>query len=127
MHGAQCPDLALDTSGRRGGRGELVESFAHNVTKSLVSVVFYTLLIQDDGPGIPPELRPKIFDRFVTSGKIGGTGLGLAIARDIVDGHKGSISIQSKVAGEDGNASSGTTFIIRLPIEPQRKAVVEPA
>lgn len=88
---------------------------------------FWELLIQDNGPGIPLELRSKIFDRFVTSGKVGGTGLGLAIAHDIVDGHKGSISIHSKVQDEDGDASSGTTFIIRLPIEPQRKEAVPTA
>jgi len=62
--------------------------------------------VADDGPGIPDELRGRLFELFA-SGKKGGTGLGLAIVKKIVDDHKGTIAYES--------SPSGTTFRIRLP------------
>jgi signal transduction histidine kinase len=66
--------------------------------------------ITDDGPGIPPEIRDRIFDSFFTTKEVGsGTGLGLATARRIVvDGHDGSLTVDSR-PGE-------TIFHVRLPI-----------
>jgi signal transduction histidine kinase len=66
--------------------------------------------ITDDGPGIPPEIRDRIFDSFFTTKDVGsGTGLGLATARRIVvDGHNGSLTVDSR-PGE-------TIFHVRLPI-----------
>jgi signal transduction histidine kinase/putative methionine-R-sulfoxide reductase with GAF domain len=63
--------------------------------------------VSDSGPGVPPELRGRLFDLFAT-GKKGGTGLGLAIVKKIVDDHRGEVACES--------ASTGTTFTIRLPI-----------
>lgn len=63
----------------------------------------------DTGPGIPREIRHRLFDSFVTSGKESGTGLGLAIVKKIVDEHHGEIEIDSR-EGE------GTTFLIKLPV-----------
>lgn len=65
------------------------------------------LEIVDDGPGIPTEMRERIFEVFYSS-RGGGTGLGLPIARQIVDRHGGTIELES----EQGQ---GTTFRIRLP------------
>jgi signal transduction histidine kinase len=64
--------------------------------------------VQDTGPGIPPELRGRLFELFAT-GKKGGTGIGLAIVKKIVDDHHGSVACES--------SSEGTTFTIRLPME----------
>ena len=64
--------------------------------------------VVDNGPGIPAEIRDKLFKEFVTSGKESGTGLGLSIAKRFVDDHQGSIDVYS-VTGE------GTTFTIVLP------------
>jgi two-component system OmpR family sensor kinase len=69
------------------------------------------ITVSDDGPGIPPDVRPDIFERFVRadqtrSGATGSSGLGLAIVDAIVRGHGGSIDVQS----EPGR----TTFTIRL-------------
>ncbi|WP_059106029.1 ATP-binding protein [Shouchella shacheensis] len=67
----------------------------------------------DTGTGIPEEDLPYVFERFYKADKArtrsrGGTGLGLAIAKNIVDAHKGELSVHSKI-GE------GTTFTFTLP------------
>jgi signal transduction histidine kinase len=65
------------------------------------------LEITDQGGGIPPESRPKIFSLCFTT-KPGGTGVGLAMAYRIVQLHNGSIDFESEVG-------RGTTFRISLP------------
>lgn len=72
----------------------------------------------DDGPGIPPEQVPFVFDRFYQAGGIRtGVGLGLAIAKEIVVAHGGTIEASS-------TPGAGTEFIVRLsvgspePLEP---------
>jgi K+-sensing histidine kinase KdpD len=64
--------------------------------------------LRDTGSGIPEEIRDKIFDSFVTSGKKGGTGLGLAIVKKVIDEHKGRIEVESQ-------QGIGTTFKIFFP------------
>jgi len=64
--------------------------------------------IQDNGPGIPEQVRENLFEPFVTYGKSNGTGLGLAIAQKIIANHRGDISF-------DTDENSGTTFTIVLP------------
>jgi signal transduction histidine kinase len=64
--------------------------------------------IADDGPGIPADVQPRIFDPFYTTKQVGdGTGLGLDIARRIVVGHRGAISVRS----QPGN----TVFSVSVP------------
>ena len=70
--------------------------------------------VQDDGPGIPLEVRERIFEVFYSS-RGGGTGLGLPIARQIIERHGGTIEVDS-VEGQ------GTTFRIRLPRHHRRAA-----
>jgi PAS domain S-box-containing protein len=66
-----------------------------------------TIVVEDDGPGIPQELRQEIFEPLVTT-KPKGTGLGLAICRQIVERHGGSIELLS-------TDKPGATFQICLP------------
>jgi signal transduction histidine kinase len=67
------------------------------------------LEIHDSGPGIPKEHREKIFEPFFTTKSLGsGTGLGLAITTEIIQLHKGHITVHS----EEGQ---GTRFLMRLP------------
>lgn len=62
-------------------------------------------LLSDTGMGIPPEIKDRLFDSFVTSGKKDGTGLGLAIVKKIIDEHNGRIVV-------DSEPGKGTTFKI---------------
>ncbi|WP_420823512.1 sensor histidine kinase [Streptomyces natalensis] len=71
------------------------------------------LEVADDGPGVPPAERERIFERFVRlddarSRDDGGAGLGLAIARDIVRRHGGDIAVRQSPGG-------GAVFQVRLP------------
>jgi two-component system OmpR family sensor kinase len=70
------------------------------------------LTVEDDGPGIPPELQQRIFERFVRGGRDGGrgSGLGLAIVRAVAESHGGTVSI------EPVEGTRGTRFVIRLPV-----------
>jgi two-component system C4-dicarboxylate transport sensor histidine kinase DctB len=65
------------------------------------------LEVSDDGPGVPPELAPRIFDPLVT-GRKGGSGLGLAMAKRIMAAQGGSITLVPSEAGK------GATFRIEL-------------
>ncbi len=72
-----------------------------------------TLAVADDGPGVPPEERERIFERFARSDSsrsrdTGGAGLGLAIAREIVEAHGGRITLEPSAAG--------ARFVVRLPL-----------
>lgn len=68
------------------------------------------LSVRDTGSGVPPEVLPKIFDRFYTTRtEEGGTGLGLYIVRTIAREHGGEVSVQSRI-GE------GACFTVRLPL-----------
>jgi two-component system, OmpR family, sensor kinase len=71
------------------------------------------LTVEDDGPGIPDELRPRLFERFVRgrgdSG--GGSGLGLSIVRAVAVAHGGSVAVEHAPSG-------GARFVVRLPRAP---------
>jgi signal transduction histidine kinase len=69
--------------------------------------------VSDEGPGIPPELRERIFDRFVRgagdrSGEAG-SGLGLSIVRAVADSHAGRVELGTSESG-------GARFVVRIPL-----------
>ena len=72
------------------------------------------LEVTDDGPGIPAELRPRVFERFVGRARdagdrsAGGSGLGLAIVAAVAETHGGSVSLSDGPGG-------GARFVVRLP------------
>nr|WP_252737163.1 ATP-binding protein [Reichenbachiella agariperforans] len=71
--------------------------------------------VQDDGKGIPEDVRKKIFDPFYTTKPVGkGTGLGLSITYSIIDKHGGTISV-------DSTEGKGTVFTVNLPKKIQLK------
>jgi signal transduction histidine kinase len=67
-----------------------------------------TIRVGDNGPGLPPRARDKLFQPFSGSARPGGTGLGLAIARDLLRAHGGDIRLEASTA-------AGTVFELRLP------------
>ncbi len=72
------------------------------------------ITVSDDGPGIPPELRLRVFERFFRTDKArsreaGGAGLGLAIVQAITEAHHGSVRVID-------SASGGATFALDLPV-----------
>src|SRR3989338_404591 len=75
--------------------------------------------VSDTGPGIAPEILPKIFDPFFSTKKTG-SGLGLSVSYNIIKSHKGQIKAESAVG-------KGTTFTISLPKkeEPQNRGGAE--
>ena len=75
------------------------------------------ITIKDDGPGMEPELLPKIFDLYFTT-RSDGTGLGLATAHSIITKHGGSVQAESVLG-------SGSTFTIRLPAVSKHSAFCE--
>ena len=75
----------------------------------------YEVLIEDTGQGIQEKNIKKIYDPFFST-KDKGSGLGLSIVRNIIEGHKGHLSIESRHI-ESGAQKSGTRVIIRLPKE----------
>ena len=74
------------------------------------------IVCQDSGPGIPAQMRERIFDPFVTT-RTSGTGLGLAIVRAVVEAHNGEVAIRP--------GGSGATFLLRLPALMDRQAQSE--
>ena len=66
-----------------------------------------SIVVEDDGPGVAPEKRERIFDPYFTT-KADGTGLGLAIVKKIVVEHGGTIDVGESALG-------GASFVIRLP------------
>jgi two-component system OmpR family sensor kinase len=89
------------------------------ITASLVRESMDAVLtVADDGPGIPAELQPVLFERFARgdgsrSRDTGSTGLGLAIVAAIIDVHGGSVAVQSR--------PGDTRFVVRLPLpSPER-------
>lgn len=66
-----------------------------------------TFRVSDTGPGIPPNIAPRLFRSFVTAGKLNGTGLGLAIVKRIVEEHGGTVELSP--------VPRGACFLITLP------------
>jgi len=100
-----------------------VSNIADNAARHATSGVTFSLAehetiavlaVSDDGPGIPPDQRDRVFERFTRlddsrQGATGGSGLGLAIAREVIERHGGTITI-------DPDPAPGARFVITLPL-----------
>ena len=82
----------------------------------------WVITIGDDGPGIDPAVRDRIFERFARADasrerRTGSTGLGMSIALAIVTAHRGALTVDSVRAGDDPASpqAHGTTFTVTLP------------
>jgi signal transduction histidine kinase len=68
----------------------------------------FEIRVSDQGSGVPENIRGRVFDPFVSSGKPNGTGLGLAIVSKIVSDHGGSVTIER-------TSDAGTVMLVKLP------------
>jgi signal transduction histidine kinase len=94
-------NIAANARDAMGGKGR-VHLEARVADERLV------LELADEGKGVPPEIRERVFEPFVTHGKKGGTGLGLAVARRFVEDHGGTIELLPE--------GPGARFRISLPL-----------
>jgi two-component system OmpR family sensor kinase len=106
----------LDNAARHTPAGARIELHVHKIgSEALVEVA-------DDGPGIPPQLRSQIFDRFVrgegpADTAVGpGSGLGLAIVRAVATSHAGTVEVSE-------SASGGALFRVRLPLNRSEQGI----
>jgi len=95
----------MENALRHTDPGTAVEASVEAVNGQVVFAV------EDDGPGIPPELRDKIFERFFRGAgdRSGSSGLGLSIVRAVAESHEGSVSLEDPLDGR------GARFVVRLP------------
>ncbi|XVX21109.1 DUF4153 domain-containing protein [Actinomycetota bacterium] len=117
------PGLVVRGDGARLAQvvGNLLDNAArHSPTGGRVGIragragTDWTLTVTDQGGGIPPEERERVFERFGTTGGGGGTGLGLAIARWVCELHGGTVSALDPDPDE-----TGARVVVRLPLNPQ--------
>ncbi|HET6310285.1 MAG TPA: HAMP domain-containing sensor histidine kinase [Candidatus Nitrosotalea sp.] len=112
------PSVEVDPARIRGVIGNLLSNaIRHTPAGGSVTVEVSTsgvgmlITVTDTGAGIPPELLPRVFERFVKGAGSPGSGLGLAIVHDIVSAHGGKVEVESK-------AGSGTLVRLTLPTGP---------
>lgn len=129
------PGRTTDVMGREGPLGQVVRNLVENarsfsppggeVTVSLANVSsprgpMVRLVVEDQGPGIPPDKLEKIFQRFYTDRPVGtkfgnNSGLGLSIVRQITETHRGSVWAENRMI--DGQIA-GARFVVELPPAP---------
>ncbi|MEQ1782108.1 MAG: ATP-binding protein [Hyphomonadaceae bacterium] len=126
---------AHEIMGREGPLGQVIRNLVENarsfsppggeVTVTLASVSstrgpVVRLVVEDQGPGIPPDKLEKIFQRFYTDRPVGAkfgnnSGLGLSIVRQIAETHRGQVWAENRMA--DGKVL-GARFVVELPPAP---------
>jgi two-component system sensor histidine kinase KdpD len=103
----------IDNAAKYSAKGSVIRISARRPDEELIQMA-----VEDEGPGIPRDLRERVFDKFFRATRDGdvrnhqptGTGMGLAIAKGIVEAHEGTISIES------GRGGKGTRVVFTLPI-----------
>jgi two-component system phosphate regulon sensor histidine kinase PhoR len=97
----------IDNAIKYGRHGGEVVLLGRNVDSRTIE-----LAVRDDGPGIPPDAKARVFERFYRVDKArdraqGGTGLGLAIVKNVIEAHGGDVRVES-------TPGAGTTFYFTL-------------
>jgi len=81
------------------------------VSAELDAVARVRIVVSDDGEGVEPEARPRIFTPFFTT-RATGTGLGLMLVRRVAEAHGGDVRLA------DGGPERGASFVLSLPLAP---------
>jgi signal transduction histidine kinase len=116
-------NIAANAREAMGGRGRLVfEARVEALAGANGPVDHLVLLLEDEGPGVPPEIRDRVFEPFVTLGRKRGTGLGLAVARRFVEDHGGIVELLPP-----GPPTRGARFRVALPLDPVAAEPAAPA
>lgn len=111
----------IDNAAKYSAKGSRIRISAERAGEDSIRMA-----VEDEGPGIAPDLRERVFDKFfratrdgdVSTTKPSGTGMGLAIAKGIVEAHGGGIAIES------GATRKGTRVVFTLPIGDEETAEV---
>jgi signal transduction histidine kinase len=111
-------NLAANARDAMGGKGRLHVGARVEPPSDSRGVAALVIELADEGPGVPEEIRDRVFEPFVTRGKKGGTGLGLAVARRFVEDHGGSLELSP--TGPEG--PRGARFRIVVPLVPAGEA-----
>lgn len=96
-------NLVLNAADAIGESGHVIVRVSLDESADRVSIE-----VEDTGPGIPPDIVENIFSRFFTTKK-SHPGLGLSLAKEVIEDHRGTISVESQI-------DKGTTFFVRLPL-----------
>ncbi|KJK01381.1 membrane protein [Burkholderiaceae bacterium 26] len=120
---ATLVENVLDNAVRETPNGGEVRLAVKRIEQAGVPMV--ELRIEDSGPGIPPDERDRVFERFYRprTSQSQGSGLGLAIVRRIVELGNGSVAIEDGLAHADGR---GCAIVIRLPALDSAPEPIEP-
>jgi two-component system OmpR family sensor kinase len=96
----------LENALRHTAPGTAVEATVERLNGEVV------LSVEDDGPGIPPELHDKVFERFFRGAgdRSGSSGLGLSIVRAVAQSHDGTVTLEEPLDGR------GARFVVRFPV-----------
>ncbi|MEL6984467.1 MAG: HAMP domain-containing sensor histidine kinase [Actinomycetota bacterium] len=123
--GVQPAEVLGDRLGLARAIRNLLENGARHGTSRVAIAIDdrsnrWVLTVSDDGPGIPPDQRDRIFERFTRlagdrSRADGGTGLGLSIVAAVAERHSGSVAAVDPPVRSDGQAGSGARFELSLP------------
>ena len=107
----------IDNAAKYSAKGSRIRISAQRAGDDSIQMA-----VEDEGPGIAPDLRERVFDKFFRATRDGGvntrtgTGMGLAIAKGIVEAHGGTIAIES------GTKGTGTRVVFTLPIGDEEPA-----
>jgi K+-sensing histidine kinase KdpD len=112
----------VDNAAKYSPKGTKINVLAESTDDQMV-----LLIVEDEGSGIPAELRERVFDKFFRAMRDGdtgtrqpsGSGMGLAIARGIVEAHGGRIRIEDKRAGR------GSRFVVTLPVGDEEETALD--
>lgn len=118
--GASLPEASVECEGDAGQLQEALENLIENAIRHCPAGTSIevelggdgSVRVIDDGPGVAPEARARLFERFFRAGRgVPGAGLGLAIARDIARQHGGTVRFEDTPGG-------GATFVLTLGSRP---------